>query len=314
VYSHGRAPLVRGPWGVNDEDIAKNRYSGVYVPGTRSQQQFLLRRPLVMAVQAWLVGLASTSVISSVAAPAMSTFSLAYRGRTTLAHMRLRDTAETWLTSTYDSIDYEQVLFADRSDADVEDDFMDDDDEMIYGESQLTFFLDALGIALDECSGDGGGFIDLGGGKGQLALAAAYCEPGRLKGRCVSLELQPELHRIGKAASAVAAARDEQMQRLAIIRGSIYDVETLNGPCAAKETSVAFAYASKFASMDGEHAENLSAILASSQLPASAVVIVVNRKLCAEDGWEEAAPPLEGDTPHETAGRGLAYFFRRRAR
>ena len=39
-------------------------------------------------------------------------------------------------------------------------------------------------------------------------------------------------------------------------------------------------------------------------------VATINRKLCAEDGWREAAAPLRGPTPEES-GEGVAYFWRR---
>eukprot|EP00966_Prymnesium_polylepis_P182418 4225810-Prymnesium_polylepis.1 len=62
--------------------------------------------------------------------------------------------------------------------------------------------LDAAVAVTASAADDGGrGFLDLGGGKGQLALAAARAQP-TLGGRCVALELVPELHRIGVAAAA----------------------------------------------------------------------------------------------------------------
>ena len=101
--------------------------------------------------------------------------------------------------------------------------------------------------------------------------------------------------------------------RLAAVRGSIYDVETLNEACGAHDVAVAFAYASKFQSEDGVYAERLSAALACSKLSPDAVVATVNRRLCAADGWEEAAPPLEGATPQEDSATGVCYFWRRAA-
>ena len=70
--------------------------------------------------------------------------------------------------------------------------------------------------------------------------------------------------------------------------------------------------ASKFESEDGIHATKLSRVLTASQLPASSVVVTVNRKLHADDGWELACDPIEGPMPHETAGVGTAYFWWRR--
>ena len=113
-----------------------------------------------------------------------------------------------WLEDIYDSIDYEAVLLA----GDDTDDIDDSSDEFIYGETSLEFFLPILRQALSANVGQvaPGGFLDLGGGKGQLALAAAHAEPSRL-GCCVSLELLPELHRIADAAMALASAADGAM-------------------------------------------------------------------------------------------------------
>ena len=95
--------------------------------------------------------------------------------------------------------------------------------ELTYGESDLDFFLRVVDTALGAAGGDANGFCDLGGGKGQLALAAARAEPERLGGRCVSLELVPELHRIGAAAMVAAA-----LSRTEAVRGDIYDLDTLS--------------------------------------------------------------------------------------
>ena len=224
----------------------------------------------------------------------------------------MRQAAEAWLADVYESIDYEAVLFSDEEEEQEQDDF--GADEFIYGESSLPFFLQLLDKALDlarpaSISGAASGFCDLGGGKGQLALAAAREEPDRLSGTCFSLELMPELHRMGAAAFEAAAAVDPDLERVVAQRGSIYDVPTLDITCGAAR--VVFAYATKFESVDGEHVERLSAALAASQLPAGAIVITVNRRLHPADGWKEVAAPVQGEVPHETSGRGTAFFWQR---
>jgi hypothetical protein len=137
-------------------------------------------------------------------------------------------------------------------------------------------------------------------------------EPVRLGGACTSLELMPELHAIGAAAYAIASASDPALARAIAVRGSIYDLATLQTTCAG--AAVVYAYATKFESSDGVHVERLSAALAASALPADTVVVTVNRRLRAADGWEEAAPPLAGAVPHETAEQGTAFFWRQSRR
>ena len=224
---------------------------------------------------------------------------------------------ELWLERTYDAVNYESMFTTLYEGGDA---FDDSSEEFNYGETSLNFLVDVLDRALSARAGsaDGGGcsFLDLGGGKGQVALASAYAEPLRLDGKCVSLELLPELHAIGSAAAALAATELPALSRVAAVAGSFYDVDTLNTACGIGDVAVAFAYATKFASTDGVHAERLSAALAASELPASAVVATVNRRLCEDDGWVEAAPPLMGATPHEDdepgqPTSGTAYFWRR---
>ena len=230
---------------------------------------------------------------------------------------------EDFLAATYDAIDYEAVLFpeTDAQAYDDDTDSVDDDDvayggdEFIYGESDLSFFLQCLQTALalvSPVAGSCRSFCDLGGGKGSLALAAAREEPVRLGGACTSLELMPEVHAIGAAAHAIASASDPALARAIAVRGSIYDPATLQTTCAG--AAVVYAYATKFESSDGVHVERLSAALAASALPADTVVVTVNRRLRAAHGWEEAAPPLAGAVPHETAEQGTAFFWRRQSR
>ena len=222
----------------------------------------------------------------------------------------------TWLEKTYDCINYEEI-FSSEALIDAGDGVDDSSEEFIYGETSLNFFVEILDRALlARGQGDGGGFLDLGGGKAQIALAAAIMEPLRLDSTCVSLELLPELHAIGAAAVAIASHEAPPLRRVAAVEGSMYDLATLNAACAIGDTSVAFAYATKFASADGVHAERLSASLAASNLPTSAVVATINKRLCAGDGWVEAAPQLIGVTPHEDQApdqptSGIAYFWRR---
>lgn len=223
---------------------------------------------------------------------------------------------EGWLIGVYDSLDYEALLLADGMADDTADGAADDVDDaaeaFTYGESDLKFFLATLRAALAArpAAAAGGGFVDLGGGKGQLALAAARAEPVRLDGCCVSLEFVRELHQIGGAAAAASAAADAALCRVGAVSADMYAAGALE-KCSVAEAAVVFAYASKFESADGVHAEKLSRALGASRLPADAVVATVNRRLCAADGWEEAAAPLDGATPQEDATVGRAYFWKR---
>lgn len=229
---------------------------------------------------------------------------------------------ESWLDSLYDGLDYEAILGADGADDDDDHDGGDVDDlaiEYAYGECDLGFFLTILGTALDACGPSAlepprRAFIDLGGGKGQLALAAAYAASDRVTGRFVSLELLPELHGISRAAVAAAMASDPSLQgRVLAERGDIYDEGALQR-CDIADACVVFAYASKFEGGDGVRVEKLSRVLSASPLPHGAVVATLNRELCPEHGWERACPPVDGPTPHESAGTGRAHFWRRRRR
>ena len=152
----------------------------------------------------------------------------------------------------------------------------------LLAELRLPVLLLGAGRGWGAAGGDANGFCDLGGGKGQLALAAARAEPERLGGRCVSLELVPELHRIGAAAMVAAA-----LTRTEAVRGDIYDLDTLSA-CVAGARA-AYCYSSLLESTDGVHVERLSAALAASRLPQKSVVATINRKLCAEDGWRVGA-------------------------
>ena len=221
---------------------------------------------------------AALSPISFRAAPLSSSMALPPLGSA--------DEVAKWLDQTFDAINYEEVLCSDEGPENG--DFDDSTDEFIYGESSVRFFLSILDRALDvhphqSDEPSGSGFVDLGGGKGQLALAAACVEPRRLSGKCVSLELLPELCAIGAGAAAVATAASPSMGRVAAVEGSMYDVPTLNGPCAIRAAAFVYAYATKFSSADGVHVEQLSAALAASELPRGTVVTTVNRRLCEAD-------------------------------
>lgn len=212
---------------------------------------------------------------------------------------------EAWISDLYASIDYEQLLSAEEV---VDSDLDDVRDDFIYGESSMRFFMDCLETALCAVESPARGFVDLGGGKGQLALAAAR-DP-RFSGPCVSLELVPELHGMCAAAVNIAAGADPAFGRVVAKRGSIYDLPTLDEVCGP--AAVVYAYATKFESGDGVRVERLSEALAASALTRGAVVVSVNRKLCEEHGWVEVAPPQEGDAPDEDGGRAVAHFWRRR--
>lgn len=216
--------------------------------------------------------------------------------------------AAKFLDSVYDSLDYEEILLSGG-----EDDIDDIDDtaaEYTYGESDLGFFLRVLTTALAAADTAAAcGFCDLGGGKGQLALAAAHAEPERLSGPCVSLEIIPELHAIAASAVRRAAELDAAYARVSAVRGDLFRGDALAQ--SVETAAVCFCYASLFASESGTHAEQLSVALAAASLPPGAVVATINRQLCEADGWRVAAPSIEGPTPQEDAPTGVAYFYRR---
>ena len=214
--------------------------------------------------------------------------------------------AAEFLEGVYDSLDYEAILLSGGDG--MEDDVDDTATEYTYGESDLSFFLSVLTTALATADTQAAsGFCDIGGGKGQLALAAAHDEPKRLSGPCVSLEIIPELHAIAAAAARRATELDASYARVSAVRGDL-----LRGDVLARSVegaAVCFCYASLFASQSGTHAEQLSAALAAASLPPGAVVATINRQLCEADGWRVAAPSIEGPTPQEDAQTGVAYFY-----
>mmetsp|Transcript_11167 Transcript_11167/g.35743 ORF Transcript_11167/g.35743 Transcript_11167/m.35743 type:complete len:159 (+) Transcript_11167:2-478(+) len=148
-----------------------------------------------------------------------------------------------------------------------------------------------------------------------MALGVALAEPQLEEGagaaeasEVVALEVVPELSAIASAAFAVASDA-----RLLSLQGSFYDHDLLRR--AVRGAQVVYAYASKFDSADGQHAERLSAALAAALRACpdggrGCVVGIVNRRLCEADGWRVAAPPLQGPTPEESARVGVARFYR----
>jgi hypothetical protein len=74
----------------------------------------------------------------------------------------------------------------------------EEDEELMYGEFDMGFFLALLetlegGLAALEGGGSGGVFVDVGSGRGQLAVLAAAARPWA---RCTGLEYMPVLHAI----------------------------------------------------------------------------------------------------------------------
>ena len=211
----------------------------------------------------------------------------------------------TFLETVFDTLDYEAILLSDSGEE--VDDVDDTAAEYTYGESDLGFFLSVLATALATADTIASGFCDLGGGKGQLTLAAAHAEPERLSGPCVSLEIIPELHAIAASAVSRAAELDAAYARVSAVRGDLFRGDSLAQ--SVEGAAVCFCYASLFASESGTHAEQLSAALAAASLPPGAVVATINRQLCEADGWRVAAPSIEGPTPQEDAQTGVAYFY-----
>ena len=155
------------------------------------------------------------------------------------------DVAREWISDVYDAIDYERVMAeadALAADAGISND--DEDAELMYGEFDAGFFVALIESlepelrALEEGDVDGGAvvngsFVDIGSGRGQIAVLASVLRTWQ---RCVGLEYLPVLHAIadqvaltlpddGVLDDARVACLPNALRQspLTFIRGDMYD-------------------------------------------------------------------------------------------
>jgi hypothetical protein len=199
---------------------------------------------------------------------------------------------QCWLENVYESVDYAAALKR----AGIVDDWSDEQDdsgsdtegehyeqdiwsetdnsevcegkegELTYGEMDLTFFV-ALINRLDPS--EGSRFVDLGSGRGQLVLAAAKLRPWKL---CTGIEIEPEVFEIGQGALDIAQQGDDPISPCKFVFGDIYN--TTN---PLFDADLVFAYATCFATSDGNVLSRLSKVL-SENLKPECTVITVNKR------------------------------------
>jgi hypothetical protein len=158
--------------------------------------------------------------------------------------------------------------------------------ELTYGEMDLAFFLSILKYVGPP---NGRKFVDVGCGRGQLVLAAALVGGW---GRCEGIEIMNDVLEIGNGALDVVRGPScppcprlgkggsDGFEHVKLHQGDMYvDTETL------RDADVIMAYATCFATEDGEVLGKLSKVFASSTKP-DATVITVNKRLKEEDGFD----------------------------
>ena len=218
------------------------------------------------------------------------------------------DTLDTWLGDVYDRVDYVEAM--ERAFGPADDNAADDDDAyemdedlsatadnadraegLTYGEMSTAHFLDVLDalLAADPAAAQ---FVDVGSGRGQLVLAAAFAAPpGRLV-RCVGVEVLPELHEIAAAAVSLATPAVP----CAVGKGDVYS----GGLRAATggEASVALCNAQVFSDLD--------ALTAALRAARCSVVASVNREL---PSLGHPLAEIRG-LNHETGGESVTRLYR----
>ena len=214
-----------------------------------------------------------------------------------VAHSSLLCSATSaWLETVYDSLDWEAIIASGASeDADDVDDSVT---ELTYGESDLDFSASSTPRSALRAAMPTDSAILEAARASSPALRRAPSPSGWAAAASRSSWCPSCTHRRGRRGRRHSRERRP-------LRGDIYDLDTLSACVGGAR--VAYCYSSLLESTDGVHVERLSAALAASRLPRPPVVATINRKLCAEDGWREAAAPLRGPTPEES-GEGVAYF------
>lgn len=157
--------------------------------------------------------------------------------------------------------------------------------ELTYGEMDLAFFLSILKYVGPP---NGRKFVDVGCGRGQLVLAAALVGGW---GCCEGIEIMSDVLEIGNGALEVVRGPScppfprlgkggsDGFDHVKLHQGDMY-VET----ATLRDADVIMAYATCFATEDGEVLGKLSKVFASATKP-GATVITVNKRLKEEDGF-----------------------------
>jgi hypothetical protein len=181
--------------------------------------------------------------------------------------------------------------------------------ELTYGEMDLAFFLSILKYLGPP---NGRKFVDVGCGRGQLVLAA-----GVLGGwsSCEGIEIMPDLLEIGRGAlDVVRGPLCPEVPRVGkggadgflncrLHLGDMYeDTEPL------RDADVVLAYATCFATDDGETLTKLSKVFASS-CKSGSTVVTVNKRLKEEDGFTMITT-LQGHNPDSASFDATAFIWR----
>jgi SAM-dependent methyltransferase len=190
-----------------------------------------------------------------------------------------------WLEGVYDAVDYGSALDAAAKLPSPFGDGAADDEATTYGEFPFGF-LAALLELLDPPPG--ARFLDLGSGRGQVALAASQLRAWR---GCGGVELLPELHCIALEARRVvrAQAGDDAVNpsspapcALSFKLGDLYSADALAVkalPNGESSPLVVFVYATCLAVNGRGELQQLTDALA--HLPPGTTVVTVNRPLAA---------------------------------
>mmetsp|Transcript_14282 Transcript_14282/g.23490 ORF Transcript_14282/g.23490 Transcript_14282/m.23490 type:complete len:245 (-) Transcript_14282:224-958(-) len=221
----------------------------------------------------------------------------------------------------------------------------DEDEELMYGEFDMGFFLALLDslegdlTALEKARSGAGVFVDVGSGRGQLAVLAAAARPWA---RCVGLEYMPVLHSIADCVAGVStdAVTSEPPSReevaaalphaltpspLAFYRGDMYDAEVMAE--ALEGATLVFMFSTRFGVDEGGGedvvgddggdrewgvGEGEGTLKVSSHLrqhiAAGTVVVTVNNVMRATDGFELRRRATGRDT-ERTMGSSTAYVW-----
>mmetsp|Transcript_28218 Transcript_28218/g.70943 ORF Transcript_28218/g.70943 Transcript_28218/m.70943 type:complete len:278 (+) Transcript_28218:137-970(+) len=212
-------------------------------------------------------------------------------------HGELAEQVATWLSDTYDAINYGEV-FEKVEEAQLLSAVDDDTDEVIYGEFSLPLLCALLESAnLPE----GAVFVDIGSGRGQLCLTAAAVRGWKA---CIGVELLPELHFMAEAAYAQAGAsggfNGRTLSPCTFLLGDMYQaLGQVRSQLQDASTFVVFLYATKFQTR-AEPEEDILLLSSTlrAALPACGTVITINNRLDERDGFQleshQTGPNPEG--------------------
>ena len=157
--------------------------------------------------------------------------------------------------------------------------------ELTYGEMDLVFFLEILKYIGPP---NGRKFVDVGCGRGQLVITAALVGGW---GRCEGIEIMADVIEIGNGALEVVGgpscptlprigkSGSDGFNHVRLHQGDMYlDTQPLS------DADVVFAYATCFATEDGEVLSRLSKVFAAS-IKSGATIITINKRLQEADGF-----------------------------